>query len=316
MLHGRKSVLVAKIEGTIGTDATPGATDGAFNVLNAVVAPQFEMEEREAQGSGERQAAVASMKMGRATFTTEVQWDGSATEPAWAETFFPACGWVKSGQVYYPKLEPPGTNVKTLTIAQYVGGTGTNESACRKIVGASGTFTAVLTASKRILFNWEFLGVWAGDNDATPPAPTYPTSTVYQWRKGACTWNSVAWSASQATVNANNTLVPIQRISGDEGIGYVAISDRYPRITINPLKVLNATQDRHSAWEDGLEYPLALYAGGVGNSQFKIDAPKAQVMNITYADREGLVVDDAELACNKNGTTADQSLYFTFTAAT
>lgn len=316
MLHSRKSVLVAKIESTIGTDATPGASDGAFNVMNAVIAPTFQMEEREIQGSGERQSAVASRKLGRATFTTEVQWDGSATEPAWAETFFPACGWVKSGQVYYPKLEAPGANVKTLTIAQYVGNTGSNQSACRKIVGASGTWSAVLIASQRLLINWDFLGVWAGDNDATQPGPTYPTSTVYQWRKGACTWNSVAWIAQQATVNANNTLVPIESASGDEGFSHVVVSDRYSRITINPLKVLNATQDRHSAWEDGLEYPLALYAGGVGTSQFKIDAPKAQVMNIGYADREGLVVDDVELACNKNGTTVDQSLNITFTATT
>ena len=316
MLPKRQSVLLAKIEATPGTDATPTGTDGAINFFNTIIEPQFEMEEREIHGSVERQSAKTSTQMARVRYSTEVQWDGTATEPTWAETLFPACGWVKSGQVYYPKLEAVGTNVKTLTFYQYLGPAGSSTSALRKVTGAAGTFTAVLVSGKRILFNWDFLGVWGGETVGTMPSPTYPTSTVYQWTKGTCTWNSVAWQALTATVNANNVLAPISDPSGDKGFKYVQVSDRYCKINIDPLKQLSTTLDVHTAWTDGTEYPLALYAGGVGNSLFKIDAPKAQVMGATQGERDEIATNELELACNKNGTTADQSLYFTFTAAT
>lgn len=309
----RKSVLAAKLESTVGTDATPGASDATFNIFNASIEPTPVMQEREGQGGFDKLTQVNGARSARVRFSCEVQWDGSATEPAWAETFLPACGFVKSGQVYSPKSADTGTTTsdpRSLTISHYIDGK------LRKATGCVGTFTIDMTAGQRILFNFDFMGVWAGEVDAALITPTYVTDTVYRWASGACQWNNVELRASSATVDAGNVIQ--MREDPSKSSGYLAgiITDRYPKITLDPEMVLVATQDREGLWLSGTEYALEPYAGGVGNSLFQIDAPKAQIVKKTDGNRNQLAIDQLDLVCNRNGSTQDTSLTFTFTAAT
>lgn len=309
----RKSVLAAKLEATVGTDATPGASDATYNVFNANIEPTPVMEEREGQGGFDRLSQVNGARTCKVTFQTEVQWDGTSTEPAWAEAFLPACGWVKSSQTYSPKSAATGTTTsdpRSLTISHYIDGK------LRKATGCVGTFKVTMPAGKRLLFDWEFMGVWAGETDASILTPTYVTDTVYKWTSGVCQWNNVDIYASLATIDAGNVIV--MREDPSTSSGYLAgiITDRYPKITIDPEMVLVATQDREGLWTTGTEYALELHAGGVTNSKFQFDAPKAQIIKKTVGERNKLAIDQLEFACNKNGSTADQSLSITFTAAT
>lgn len=309
----RKSVLAAKLESTVGTDATPGASDATYNVFNANIEPTPEMEEREGQGGFDRLTQVNGARSAKVTFTTEVQWDGSATEPAWAEAFFPGCGWVKSSQTYSPKSAATGTTTsdpRSLTFSHYIDGK------LRKATGCVGTFTANFVAGKRILIDWEFTGVWAGETDASIITPTYVTDTVYRWSSGVCQWNDVELYASTATITAGNVVVMREDPSKASGFIAAIITDRYPKITLDPEMVLVATQDREGLWTAGTEYALEIHAGGVGNSKFQFDAPKAQIIKKTVGNRNQLAIDQLELACNKNGATHDQCLSITFTAAT
>lgn len=93
----RKRVLAAAIESTVGTAESLDAGDGAFNVYNALINPNITMIQRESQGGFNYLSPIPAGYSGAATFRTYLEWDGTATEPAWADTFFPACGWVKSG---------------------------------------------------------------------------------------------------------------------------------------------------------------------------------------------------------------------------
>lgn len=308
----RVSVLAAKVESTVGTDVTPSASDATFNIFNARIEPMIEMEEREGQGGFDRLAAQSSARTAKATFKTYFQWDGTATEPSWAEVFLPACGWVKSSQTYSPVSLPTGTSSsdpRSLTISHYVNGV------LRKITGAVGTFKATLISGKLAYIDWEFTGVWAGETDASIITPTYVTDTNYKWASGVCQWNNVDLLAAQAVIDAGNVIH--MREDPSKASGYLAgiITDRYPKITIDPEKVLVATQDRHGLWLSNTEYALELHLKGAGNSVLQFDAPKAQIMKITHADRDKLVVDQIEMACNKNGATHDACLSITFTAA-
>ena len=118
----RKRVLAAKIESTPGTAEALTTAEAAFNAYDVMIQTETEMEQREGQGSFGMRPSVAGGYKGKVTFKHDAHWDGTATEPAWADTFLPACGWVKSGQVYTPRTEAPGTNVKTLTIGVYIDG--------------------------------------------------------------------------------------------------------------------------------------------------------------------------------------------------
>jgi len=97
--------LGAKIETTSGTAIALTGADCSFNAYDVKIEMDIESEEREAQGSFGTLAAVPGGYKGKATFKIDCGWDGTATEPSWADTFLPGCGWVKSGQVFTPRSE-------------------------------------------------------------------------------------------------------------------------------------------------------------------------------------------------------------------
>jgi hypothetical protein len=123
----RRRVLAAKIEVTSGTAETLTSAEGVFNAYDVMIQLDIDMESREGQGSFGTLAAVPGGYKGKATFKTDCGWDGSVTEPTWADTFLPACGWVKAGgNTFTPRSEGPGANVKTLTIGCYLGPDGSS----------------------------------------------------------------------------------------------------------------------------------------------------------------------------------------------
>jgi hypothetical protein len=100
--------------------------------------------------------------------------------------------------------------------------------------------------------------------------------------------------------------------------GYISafITNRVPTISVNPEAATIAAQNRWSAWLASTEQALELDVDGPTNSVLSFDAPKAQIINNQEADRNGMVTDDIEFQCNKNGATHDQELSITFTAST
>lgn len=313
MLLGKKSVLAAKIETTPGDAISLSASDAAFNVYDAQIVPDIQMDTQEAQGGFGKLASVPAGLKGRMQFKTFLQWDGTATEPAWADTFFPACGWVKSGQVYTPRSEVPGTNVKTLTMGRYVDGT------LYTLTGCMGTFKVNLPTGRVGFIEWDFLGVWAGRTDASILSPTHPTAANLRFAGGVSQWNNVDLCTSNVVIDAGNELYLLECANGDDalrsGHTYCVVTDRTPIVTADPLAVTVAAQDRWGAWLSRSEFALEMYCPGPTTSQLRFDAPKAQIINNTEALREKLVADQIQFQCNKNGSTADQELSITFTAA-
>lgn len=306
----RKRVLAAAIETTSGTAETLDASDGAFNIYNALIQPGITAIQREGQGGFNYLTPIPSGYSGTATFRTYLEWDGTATEPAWAETFFPACGWVKSGQVYTPRTEAPGSNVKTLTIGLWIDGV-------RKLLaGCAGSFVVTLPTGNPGYIDWTFLGVIQDEADEAIIAPTYPTDKPMRFAGGLAEWNDVNLCVSQATINSGNNVVLRECPTTDAGYLAAIITDRRPTISVDPEAVTVAAQARWAAWLAMTEYVLELDIGGPGNSVLSFDAPKATIINKQEADRNGMVTDQIEFQANKNGATHDQELSITFTAAT
>ncbi len=305
----RKRVLAAKVETTIGTPIALSAADAAMNVYSPMIQATVEMERRESQGGFGYLPSIAAGRIGVATFRTYLEWDGTDTEPTWADTFLPACGWVKSGQVYTPRSEAPGTNVKTLTIGCYVDGV------FKSIAGAMGKFTVTLPTGKSAYIDWEFTGVLQAYTDVAIIAPTYPTAKPLRFAGGLAEWNDVNLCVSQATIDSGNEVVLRECPTTEAGYISAIVTDRKPKITVDPEAVTVASQDRWAAWLASTEYALELDVGGPTNSQIEFNAPKATITNLQEADRGKLVTDQIEFDCNKNGATHDEELSITFTAA-
>ena len=197
----RKRVLAAKVEATPGTAESLTATEAAFNCYDIMIQTETELESREGQGSFGMRASVPGGYKGRITFKHDASWDGTATEPSWADTFLPACGWVKSGQVFTPRTEAPGSNVKTLTIGVYIDGV------LKLLRGCAGTFKLNCPSGKAAFLEFDFMGIWQSPTDTAILTPTYPTAQPLRFESSTTTWNSVALEVENLTLDSGNTMI-------------------------------------------------------------------------------------------------------------
>ena len=308
----RVRLLAAKIETTPGTAETLANADASFNVMNPMIQAEIPVEKREAQGSFDRLTAVAGPRSGKCTFSVDAYWDGAAL-PAWATTFLPACGLVESSQVFTPRSEAPGSNVKTLTMATYQNGE------LKKLKGAAGTVKIVLTHGKFARFEFEFTGLWEPVTDASILTPTNPTDKALRFASGTATRNSVAQKIESATVDIGNQVILREDPSTASGYCNAMITDREPVITMNPEADLVANDDPYGHWIADTESAVSLVldgpAGGTSNGNITFAAPKSQVMSVAEAERNGLQTENLNLICNKDGANADQDISITFTDA-
>jgi hypothetical protein len=313
----RKRVLAAKIETTVGTAETVDATNAAMNIYNAMLQPQIEFEEREANGSFDYLTSIAAGQVGVATFRTYLEWDGTATEPTWADTFLPACGFVKSGQVYTPRTEAPGSNVKTLTIALYEDD-GSGGAVRKAIAGAMGTAVVTLPTGKMGYIDWTFSGVWQAVTNVSMLSPTYPTDSPMRYAGGLAEWNNVNMCVESAVIDFGNSVEMRECPTTTAGYLSALVTNRKLVVKVNPEATTIATQDRWANFlastELALEIDVAGPAGGSSDAVLSFDAPKAQIMNLQEGDRKSLVTDEIDFQLNRNGSTVDQALSITFTA--
>lgn len=305
----RKRVLAAQIETTPGTAETLTAPDAAFNAWDIMIQPSIEVATREGQGGFANIAGVVGGYKGVATFKTDLGWDGTSTEPSWADTFLPACGFVKSSQIFTPRTEAPGSNVKTLTIGCFMDGM------FKSIKGAAGTAKIVMPTGQQAYIEWTFTGVWVTPSDVAIISPTYPTALPLRASGGATTYNAVTICSSNVTIDFGNEVLVRECPTDASGYAAAIITNRNIRITADPESKLVATRDDYGNFLDSFEaaWHYELAAPGT-NAALEFDAPKAQVVSIQEADRNSLVVDQIEWQCNRNSSTVDEELSITFTA--
>ena len=308
-LIDKNRLFGAKIETTPGTAESMTGTEAAFNAWDFRIQNETVMDEIQGQSGFGRRASVPGAYTGKISLKTHMGWDGTATEPSWADTLLPMCGWVKSGQVFTPRTDYPGTNVKTGTLVIWQTGK------YRVLKGCMGTFKIVAPTGKVAVIEWEFSGVWVPETDVTMVTTTHPTPLPLRHANSTSTWASVALCYSNITFDAGNVVSPIECPSG-EGIAMFMVSDRNSKVTADPEAKTTTEQDRMNQMLSMTEAALTYDIDGPTNSKITIAAPKAQIIKNTEAVRSGLTIDQLEWQLNKNASAVDQESSITFTAAT
>ena len=304
----RIRTLAAKIETTAGTAEALTASEGVFNAYDVMLQPSITMTDREGSGSFNHLTSISEGQTATVTFRCDVAWDGTATEPTIFSVLMPACGWIENSNVWKPRSEAPGTNVKTLTLGVYVNGI------LKTIKGAVGTWQMTLPTGRMITIEFTFTGVYVEPTAVAIITPTYPTTDPLRFAAAtACTFNSVAMKVEQITIDAGNEVTMLEDPTQASGFIHGIITSRRPTISANPETELVATQNRHNIWTTSTAYTIQITLDGPSTSTLGITAPKAQILNIQEGDRNRVVIDDIEFLCTKNGATQNEELYFTFT---
>jgi hypothetical protein len=197
-----------------------------------------------------------------------------------------------------------------LTIGCYLDGV------FKSIKGACGTFQMVFPTGRMAYIDWTFTGIWVDDpSDVAIIDPTLDTAAVPLRAAGGTTvFNSVTICNESLTVDAGNTVVMRECATSEAGFHAAIITNRKPIITCNPEAKLVATRPSYTNWLNRLEAQFtADFASATGDGEFQVLAPKAQLINVQEGDRNGIVTDELEFACNRNANTEDEELSFTFT---
>jgi hypothetical protein len=165
----RKRLLLAKIEGTYGSDPTPAGTDAVL-VSNLEIQPlQLELKDRELilgyLGNTEK---VVGQRLVGLSFDVEIAGSGTAgTAPKWS-ALMQACGFsetiVASTSVTYA---PVSTGFKGVTLYYFADGVR------HKVTGCRGTWSMNLEAGEIPKISFEYTGIYNAPTDETQPALTY-----------------------------------------------------------------------------------------------------------------------------------------------
>jgi hypothetical protein len=165
-------------------------------------------------------------------------------------------------------------------------------------------------------FEFDFQGVWIAPSDvAVPSSIVYPTALPLRYANSTSTWNGVALCVENITLDAGNEVVMRECASGN-GFEAAIVTDRRIKVTANPEMRRVATENTWTQFTGVTEGILTWSLDGPGNSLFTIAAPKAQLGSVTEGNRNKIVTNELEWACNKDGSTADTDASFTFTAST
>jgi hypothetical protein len=169
MALSRKRLLLAKIEGTYGSDPTPAGTDAVL-VSNLSIQPlQLELKDRELiLGYLGNTEMVVGQRLVGVTFDVEIAGSGTAgTAPKWS-ALMQACGFAEAvvggTSVTYT---PASTLFKGVTLYYFADGVR------HKVTGCRGTWSMSLETGEIPKISFEFTGIFNAPTDETQPALTF-----------------------------------------------------------------------------------------------------------------------------------------------
>jgi len=305
----RQVALLAKIETTIGTDALPD-TANAINCFDVDVKPVIgkaeRMQYKNTLGAGQ---SVPTTREAEVTFKTYLQStpaDEQAPEisPLWQGVGLAEATYTGSDTLTHYKYTPTSTGHKTLTIYVYKGGY------LHKIVGAMGNAKITAKVNDLPVVEWTFKGRLYSVSASSVPSITYTQSTLSAVQGVNCTFDGWAGVMSSFSLDLGNDLGARPNLNDDTGIEAYLIKARKPTIQIDPetdpaskdiwAKLLNNT---------GGEISITLNSA----RQVEISIPSADIEDVAYADREGIVIQNITLVATE--TSGDDEFIIDYTDA-
>ena len=168
--YTRNAVILAKIETTAGTDASPAASTDALLVsdLTPMTIEAQNVDRSVIRGTFGASEQLVATRYKRLSFSVEFAGSGTAgTAPAWGK-LLQACGVAEAVLASPARVEytPVSTSLKTLSIYYY------DDGALHKLLGSMGNVRLSARAGEIPRLQFDFLGVDGGDSATANPSPT------------------------------------------------------------------------------------------------------------------------------------------------
>jgi len=310
----RRTAILAKIEGTYGTDPTPTVGANALLVKDVEMKPTGDVLERDfIRSSLSSLAFVRGAKWVDLAFTCEFK--GSGTRGAlpatgWEGTLFRACGMKEtvttSTSIVY---SPISTGFESATIWVY------QDGIFHKVNGWRGDCTITYEVGKYGELRFEGQGLYVAPTDASPSAQTFSDVVPPVALSAGLTLDGTAYSGAiveRIELRLGNKLAQRKSMNSASGLTEILITERDPGGSFDPEAVIEATYPFWAKWAAATT--IALNLGPIGSTAgniITITAPKMQLNDLTYGDRNGILTYDVPFSLA--GNSGDDELVITIT---
>lgn len=299
----RQRLLAAKIETTTGTPIALSNSDAAMNIFDSKIEPEIPAGDRRGQSALSRIPQVPGARKANVSFKSELHGAGSSGSALWT-MFLLASGMSQSGAVY--SFASGAASPTTLTVGSYIDGR------FKSAAGCVFDWTLTLAAGKPAMFEWTGVGVWQVPSAVSLLTPTYPTVIPPRVAGITLTVGGTSYYVNEIKISAGNTLALRQDATHVSGYHAGIVTDRAPRVTMDPEALPLGTKDWFADHLASTEAALNCVVGGTSNNIFTIAAPKMQLMNPPQeGDRDGIYTDSLEFQCNRSAAAGDDELTIT-----
>lgn len=282
----KKTVILAKVEGSYGVDPTPAEGDNAIMAYDPNVSINPDMKDRYPSNDDlSRFPELRGKTSMEVSFTTELKGSGTAGTAPKTSPLWKACGFneavVSSTSVTYT---PVSSSFGSCTIYMYIDGL------LYKCLGCVGNVEIDLTAGEMGKANWTFNCLYTQPTDVSLASPTFESTTPEIVKGTTTTFGSYSAIIEKLTLNMNNEISERPDFNQVEGIKGYQIAGRNPEGTLTVEAVLRATSNA-----DFLDYfdartlkALSMALGSTAGNIVTITADKCYLRSPEIGDRDGV----------------------------
>ena len=320
-LLNKRVSLLAKVEGTYGTDATPGAADGFWGVAGS--APSLVKQDNNldnvARGGvlSKMQPAAPGPRHWKVSCQIPLRGAGAAYSTSVKpkiSALMRACGFQETVTatpgVEKVEYKPRSTGFESISFYYYLDGL------LYKLLGARGSVNFVLKAGGLCMAEFALEGLYADPTDAsivfptgeptTLPAPTFLSSA---FQIGS---ENYAAAIESINVDMKNTLFAAPDSTKADGVGGIYLLDRNPDGSFNPEAALAATFNFYSKWKAQTLQDMSFQVGADQYNRVKFSVPEAALTDIQPQDRSGLAAFQIPFKAVSSSANGDDEVVVTF----
>lgn len=282
----RKTILLAKIETTAGTDAVPTGALNAVLVRNVNLTPlELSTAERNiVRGFFGNFDALPTFRKVKLSFEVELASSGTAgTAPPWG-ALLKACGTTET-LTAVTKADYKPNSLNTDTVTMYVNIDGVQH----KLLYGRGNCSIKFKANDIPVLAFDFMALDGGITDVANPTPVY---TPWQVPLPATRLNTPTFSLhgisslalESLEINLGNQIEQITRIGAES----IQQTDRKSAGTVMFEAVSIATKDFYATIKASTDAAIQIIHGSVAGSILQFDAPNVELMAPTFSDIQGI----------------------------
>jgi len=318
-LFTRKTVVLAKIEATYGTDASP--TEAANAILTTVPTIDTDaqlLERNYTRPSLSPTAPVTGRKLVRIGFQTELKSQtnadaGSSASPIELDPILQMAGLIPdyntgTDVTYSPISGQAATPFKSASVYVYSG----NE-VLHKALGSFANLTMEFVAGQYPVLTVDIMGRYSQPYDSVSIVVDYAGDLPVMSESLSLVFGAVTGlRIPNFTINLNNEIVERPDVNSAEGLKGLRISGRRPTVTFRIEKELMATFGVYAALDAGTTYAVSFTHGATGGQKITITIPKFRFTKVGESEDAGIAMLDVEGVCAANSDAGDDELTIKF----